>query len=139
MASVIYGWSYDRPFIPIVVTNPVSNTQLMVSALIDTGADNCLFPGSLALALGFDLKNGQPFATNGIGNIQNHCWLHDCQVSILSADKKSIVKKLPVVPIAFSDDTPECNSVPPLLGTSNFLKHFTLQIFYKQQSTMLIY
>ena len=140
MASVIYGWSYNRPFIPIAVTNPIKNIRLVINALVDTGSDNCLFPGALAVALGFELKSGNPDSSHGIGSVKNPCWLHNCFIEVLSPDKKHVVRKLPNQLIAFSDNTKECNEVPPLLGTSNFFIHFTtLQVAYKNKVTMLIY
>lgn len=141
MASVTYGWSYDRPFIPVVISNPVTpQNRLIISALVDTGSDNCLFPGSLAIALGFDLKTGKLDSSSGIGNTKIPSWQHNCILELLSPNKKTIVKKLPVSLIAFSDNTDECNVVPPLLGTSNFFNHFKmLQVAYKNKATMLIY
>ena len=39
-------------YLPVRVTNPHSGRTVMVYALVDTGADECAFPETLAVELG---------------------------------------------------------------------------------------
>ena len=44
--SVIRPGDIARPYLPIIIINPDTEKQINVYALIDTGADECAFPGS---------------------------------------------------------------------------------------------
>lgn len=58
--SVIRPGDIARPYLPVTIINPDTNSQINVYALIDTGADECAFPASFAPILGHNLQAGQP-------------------------------------------------------------------------------
>jgi len=55
MAYREYPFINGRPFVPIQVENPVTHTVVRAMGLIDSGADNCMFPAFMATKLGYDL------------------------------------------------------------------------------------
>ena len=49
--------SLAHPYLPLQVRNPHNDSEpKMIWGLVDTGADSCLFPASLAIDLNHDLK-----------------------------------------------------------------------------------
>ena len=54
-----------RPVIPVRLRS--AKLSLRCQGLIDSGADECIFPGEIATALGFPLLEGKPRAFSGIG------------------------------------------------------------------------
>lgn len=58
-----------RAIFPIKIINPTNNKAISVRALLDSGADDCLFPKFIADNLQYDLKGANAiFSSNqGIG------------------------------------------------------------------------
>jgi len=57
--SIVRPGDVSRPYLPATIVNPATGKELRVYALVDTGADECAFPVSLAPILGHNLQAGQ--------------------------------------------------------------------------------
>lgn len=53
------------PFIPVTII--YKQKPITIDALVDSGADNCIFPGMLGVALGIDVHNGPKQLISGLG------------------------------------------------------------------------
>ena len=58
MPNKEYPFIGGRPLIPIIIENPISKVEVFAMALIDSGADTCLFPAFVAADLGYELTTG---------------------------------------------------------------------------------
>lgn len=66
--SDVYGKKIGEAYRPIVSLSLFyGGKKLNVLALVDTGADECLFPGEFARILGHNLTKGKPRIFAGIG------------------------------------------------------------------------
>ena len=60
-------WVRPRPIIPTTVIGPTDSR--VVQALLDTAADDTVFPESLAALLGLDLQNAPGGRAVGVGQV----------------------------------------------------------------------
>ena len=112
--SDVYGKKIGetyRPIVPLALFH--GSKQLKVLALVDTGADECLFPGEFARLLGHDLTKGKPRTFAGIGGAITG-YLHQTDV------KLGLFKLR--VNIYYSDDWNKWGF--GLLGQNGFLTRF---------------
>jgi hypothetical protein len=74
-------------YLPVRVSNPHSGLSVVVYALVDTGADQCAFPESLAVDLGHDFqgKDVASETTVGVSGTTN-VYLHTFDIAILTPD-----------------------------------------------------
>jgi hypothetical protein len=118
----------------IRVSNPHANVPpILVKAVVDTGADECAFPASIAASLGHELRNG--LARKRIRTASGRTWAfsHTSRIEVLPirADGlpgTKVLYTLAGVPIDFIQG---CESF--LLGAGNFLKPFLLEIDYPRE------
>jgi predicted aspartyl protease len=109
-----------RPYLPVTLVNPATETQLKVMALIDTGADECALPASFAPILGHDLQTGQVRRIN-TGNGVTMAYAHTLRIEIQGfATQNVLIDFMP-------------NLQTPLLGVKSFLSHFVLTINYPKR------
>jgi len=57
MTSLEYPFVNNKPQVPIIIKSPLTRNSIQAIALIDTGADNCLFPQRVPTTLGHTLKD----------------------------------------------------------------------------------
>ena len=115
--TVIRRGDIARPYLPITIINPNSSKHLKVYALIDTGADECAFPASLAPLLAHDLQSGKSKKIS-TGNGTTLAYSHVNRISIEGFATQDILV----------DFMPNLNI--PLLGVRSFLSNFVLKIDY---------
>ena len=119
----------------IRVSNPKSTKKLkaLALAIVDTGADDCLFPAETAIALGHNLRSVPSKSITGI-NSSTKAYPHTSQVEILETGANGLPTKKVLFTIknALIDFIKGSNNrqVPFLLGTKNFLSKFVLTIDY---------
>lgn len=121
---------FPRPYLPIRITNPLSRKQITWDCLIDTGADTCLFPRSLAEMVGHNLsgKGVKSSITCGVEGSAIRTWRHTFRLELMHpTDGKRSVWRSPRVLV----ECVEHDAFPPLLGVLDFLRHFRLTIDYK--------
>lgn len=76
----------SRPIIPVTLFGP--KRSVTIDALIDSGADKCLFNSALGQEIGLDLEKGEKEIFSGIEGGQIIAFLHRIQLQIVGIDKK---------------------------------------------------
>lgn len=80
-ASDFFGKSILKPIIPIKVSQPV--TTLQYAALIDSGADFCIFDAQIGEYLGLNIKKGTQIQFGGIQDFGGaKAYLHKVNLEI---------------------------------------------------------
>ena len=120
-------------YLPVRVSNPHSGKSLVVYALIDTGADQCAFPKSLAvdLAHNFDGDDVRSESTVGVSGATN-VFLHTFDVEILTPDRAGVFASFRRLLVSCVE-----TEIPPLLGVANCLDRFVLTIDYREMEVTL--
>lgn len=113
-----------RPLLPVAIENPDTGERLRTLALIDTGADECALPASLAERLGHRIDRGSPkiIATAG-GEITAYSHTARIVVEGLAAFEATV------------DFIPGLGT--PLLGVNSFLSKVILTVDYPAQTFTL--
>ncbi len=114
------------------VTNPDTGQSIQTYGVIDTGADECALPASLAKELGHNLTAGKSKKIR-TGNGVTDAYAHTCKVEIfdtygLQNGQEEVVYTVVDTPIDFM---PNLHCV--LLGVGNFLSQFVLTVDYPRQ------
>ena len=55
-----------RPVIPVLIRNPRNNESIEYEALVDSGADRCVFPSEIGEMIGIDIKAGEQHLVSGV-------------------------------------------------------------------------
>ncbi|MBI4118914.1 MAG: hypothetical protein HY452_01475 [Parcubacteria group bacterium] len=86
--SEYFGWSILKPIIPVRVI--VDKKELNYAALIDSGADFCIFDADIGEYLGLDIKSGEYIEFGGIQDKSGaKAFLHDVILNIGGFDYKA--------------------------------------------------
>lgn len=128
--SVAPGMS--RPMLWIRVLNPGTKFGVYALALVDTGADDCVFPATVAIRLGHNLRSvaaKEIITASGTAYV----YAHTTKIEILGIQpnglpNNNILYTIPDTPIDFIQGGDNF-----LLGTRNFLSRFVLTIDYPRQ------
>ena len=125
---------FSRPMLWIRIGNPHANTSpILAKALIDTGADECVFPASVASLLGHRLADGLFRKRISTVGGATEAFAHTSRVEILSTRPDG----LPASKVLYAlEDTPidfAKNCSVFLLGVRNFLSNFILKIDYPHE------
>ena len=137
MISLEYPFFNNQPQIPIIIKSPLTRASIPVLALIDTGADNCLFPKHVPIRLGHTLNDRHGVSTGigyGVEEKGIMTWSHPLVIGLADPTDYSVVAKnmrQRMIECTDSDTT------PVLLGTSNFLRYFKLTVDYKKKTVRL--
>jgi hypothetical protein len=120
-------------YLPIRVANPHSGLSAVVYALIDTGADNCVFPKSLAVSLGHNFEGAgvQSQSTMGVSG-STDVFLHTFDLAILTPDRSAVF-------VSFEQILISCvpTEIPVLLGVADCLNRFSLTVDYPNMEITL--
>lgn len=102
--------------------------------LADTGADSSLFPASLAIQLGHNLKGSDVKSSMTCGIEQNEVktYRHTFMLELLSPDAQRVVKTFRKVEVDCSETDP-----PVLIGASDFLTRFDIAVFFTKREMIL--
>ncbi len=122
----------SRPMLWIRITNPDAKLAIIALAIVDTGADECVFPAKVAAKLGHNLKAVPPKPIKTASGTTN-AYSHACRVDILEMLPNGmfgskVYYTIPTMPIDFVQG---CDAF--LLGVGNFLSKFILTIDYPRQ------
>jgi len=122
--------SRANAYVPVRIANPHTRQSVIAYALVDTGADACLFPADLAVALGHDLKGAGVKAsiTSGIEQTEVPTYKHTFRLELLSPDLRRAVWRSRPMEIDCAESNP-----PVLVGVEGFLERFRLTIDYRRQ------
>lgn len=105
-----------RPVARVALHSAVFRRWIAYTVVVDTGADYCVFPASVALDLGIALRRCAQHAALGIGGPQ--------KVFLYRALRLRLGSWELVVPVGFV----EREDLPPLLGRSHCLDVFDLRL-----------
>ncbi len=111
-----------RPMIPVQLSH--QDKSIVVHALVDSGADHCIFPADVAEYLGHRLKSGEKRKFQGIGG-DIHGYLHQNYLKLLG---KSIRCN-----IYFSEEYNDFG----LLGQREFFSNFKVTFDYKNKKLIV--
>lgn len=60
------GETITRPVIPILIRNPRNNEAIDYEALVDSGADRCVFPSEIGEMIGINIEAGEQHYVSGV-------------------------------------------------------------------------
>jgi len=129
---------FARPMLWVRVVNPDNNLAVIALAIIDTGADDCVFPADAATVLGHDLKRGIHKRIRTASGITD-AYGHTSRVDILQMQQNGRWgdEILYTIPDTLIDFAVGCECF--LLGSRQFLSNFILEINYPRQVFSLRY
>lgn len=113
--STIFG-TIRRPVAQVALYSLTFQRWILYTALVDTGADYCVFPRSVALDLGVSLEACNPHAASGVGGRQ--------RVFVHRRTRMRLGPWEFAAPVGFVED----ENVPPLLGRYHCLDGFDLRL-----------
>jgi predicted aspartyl protease len=114
-----------RPIIPVVLSGPKKN--IPIYALIDSGADKCLFNAEVGTEIGIDLERGEKEYFSGIEAGRVVTYLHKIHLQISGIDKMIEVEA------GFT----AAQGVVAILGQEGFFDNFRIK-FEKDHNTIEI-
>lgn len=121
-----------RPMLWVKVTNPDNGLGFKTLAIVDTGADDCAFPASIAVQLGHKLKSVTPKEIATAGG-KTYAYPHTSRVEILEMLPNGLCgdRVLYSISEAPIDFVVGCEAF--LLGRKKFLNNFVLVVDYPRQ------
>jgi len=123
-----FGSGISRPILPVRIVNPHTGKSYRTHGIVDTGADECAIPASIAQILGHDLFAGQTKYIR-TGNGVTAAYPHSTKFEIFHPASGELLYTVDDTPVDFM---PNLHVV--LLGANNFLNRFVLTIDYPRQS-----
>lgn len=124
--SDFFGHSILKPIIPIGLT--VGGAPFDYSALIDSGADFCIFDSEIAEALKLGVKNGKRISFSGVQEAGGaEAYLHETTILIGGVKYK--------IPIGFSYDIAKDGY--GILGQKGFFDLFCVKFDYQKEEIEL--
>lgn len=71
-----------RPVIPILIRNPRTNQAIEYEALVDSGADRCVFPSEIGEMIGIDIEAGeQHYVTGVVAGERRPLYMHPIEIT----------------------------------------------------------
>ena len=125
--SRIFSTSMSHPALPIKIVNPHTGKFYQTYALIDTGADECALPASIASIIGHNLTQGTAKYI-GTGNGTTASYSHTTTLEIFNPDTNLLTFTVNDMPV---DYMPNLNIA--LIGVRNFLSNYKLHLDYPAQ------
>lgn len=118
--------------IPIRISNPTANKSINAFALIDTGADNCVFPQTIAERTEHNLKGDGVlnYISQGVGEHSVTVYQHTFIIELYAPNKKNIVWRSEQELIGCLDH----DNIPPLLGFNDFVAQFKISFNYSTKT-----
>ncbi len=116
--------SFRRPYLSVKIINPCTGKGYKTYGLVDTGADECAVPASIANIIGHNLQAGEPKYID-TGNGTTIAYKHITKFEIYHTITHELLYTVQDTPIDFM---PNLHMV--LLGANNFLSKFILKVNY---------
>jgi hypothetical protein len=111
-----------RPYLALNLINQASFFRCY--ALVDSGADDCIFPSSFAAQLGLNYLTGRHYPFGGAASGQQDAYFFDLEIDIIGISRYA-------VPIGFSPALEQWGH--GLLGQCGFFDKFTVA-FYQSEN-----
>ena len=117
----------ERPIIPIIVRNPLNQQWVRYLALIDSGADCCIFAGEIGELIGLAVTGGTERQVCGVvaGQLRPY-YLHEIEIEVGDCRKRSTVGFMPEL-------APNGHG---LLGQTGFFDLFSFVRFERPKGTI---
>ncbi|MBK8806593.1 MAG: hypothetical protein IPO21_08095 [Bacteroidales bacterium] len=126
-----------QPYLPITIINPETNVKYRWDALIDTGADSCLFNKTICELTDHEFNGAKvkTFVCQGISSEPIITFVHTFQIELRHPENsvKEPVWQSEIIEIECGD----YDKLPILLGTTDFLKHFKITLDYPNNKTII--
>jgi hypothetical protein len=74
----------SRPLIPVIILGPKSNIEIL--ALIDSGADKCLFNAQIGREIGLEVEKGKPETFMGIEGGRLIAYVHKIKLQVVGIE-----------------------------------------------------
>lgn len=124
--SSFFGHSILKPIIPIGLT--VGGEPFDYSALIDSGADFCIFDAGIGEALGLNIRSGEKLTFSGVQEAGGaEAFLHEVTILIGGLKHK--------IPLGFSYDIAKDGY--GILGQKGFFDLFSVKFDYQKEKIEL--
>ncbi len=76
------GRMIARPVIPILLRNPRTRESIEYEALVDSGADRCVFPSEIGEMIGIDIEAGdREFISGAVSGETRPLYLHPVEIT----------------------------------------------------------
>ncbi len=117
----------ERPIIPIIVRNPTTRQSVRYLALVDSGADECIFAGEIGELIGLDVFGGREQTVSGVvaGQMRPY-YVHDVEIEVGGSRRRTAVGFMP-------DLAPNGHG---LLGQTGFFDLFSFVKFERPKGTI---
>ena len=119
--------SLDRPIVALLLTR--GEKSVIAYATVDSGADNCVFPASIGLALGVDMPNPRSSLFSGSRDEPQVAYYEQIDVTILPMESEQI--STDQEPLSFSLYAGFCDTLEHvgmgLLGHAGFFSRFDVR------------
>lgn len=121
------------PYLPVRITNPHSGKALTTIALVDTGADACVFPADLAAMLEHNFQAAGVYSTDVVGvSGPGTVYKHTFNFEILMPNQQDVLVSFDHVLVNCIDQ-----EISPLLGVCDCLCRFKVTVDFPRQTTMI--
>jgi hypothetical protein len=124
--------SLDRPIVALLLNRGERN--VIAYATVDSGADNCVFPASIGIALGVDIPNPRSSLFSGSRDERQIAYYEEIQATILPMESAEIGADQE--PISFPLYAGFCETLEHvgmgLLGQEGFFSRFAVNFFHAQ-------
>jgi hypothetical protein len=117
----------ERPTIPIIVRNPVTEQSVRYLALVDSGADQCIFAGEIGELIGLDVAAGTKHTVSGVVAGQTRpYYVHDVEIEVGGWRRPAAVGFMPDL----------ASNGHGLLGQAGFFDLFSFVKFERPKGTI---
>jgi hypothetical protein len=117
----------ERPIIPVIVRNPITQRSVRYLALVDSGADRCVFAGEIGELIGLDVTAGMERSVSGVVAAQTRpYYLHDVEIEVGGYRRLTAIGFMP-------DLAPNGHG---LLGQTGFFDLFSFVKFERPKGTI---
>ena len=124
--------SLDRPIVALLLNRGERN--VIAYATVDSGADNCVFPASIGIALGVDIPNPRSSLFSGSRDERQIAYYEEIQATILPMESAEIGADQE--PISFPLYAGFCETLEHvgmgLLGQEGFFSRFKVNFHNSQ-------
>ena len=116
-----------RPIIPITVRNPRTKQSIRYLALVDSGADSCIFASEIGELIGLDITAGRVASVSGVVEGERRpYYVHQVEVEIGGWSKATMVGFMPDL----------SKNGHGLLGQSGFFDRFSFVKFERPKGNI---
>jgi hypothetical protein len=117
----------ERPIIPIFVRNLATGQSVRYHALVDSGADQCIFAGEIGELIGLEITAGKERRVSGVVAGQTRpYYLHEVEIEVGGWSRPATVGFMP-------DLAPNGHG---LLGQTGFFDLFSFVKFERPKGTL---